>query len=203
MLTIYGNPFSTCTRKVLMTLAETNTSHEFVTVDFAKAEHKHPAHLARQPFGRVPALDDDGFALHESRAMCRYLNERAGGELVPRDIKERAKMEQWISIETSEFSTHAMKFVYEHTFKRPQEAATLQAARSALGTTCEVLERQLAKSPFVAGAAFTLADICFMPYLEYCMAGPAKDIFTPFSALCAWWSKLGERPTWRKVTGKG
>jgi glutathione S-transferase len=203
MLKIYGHPVSTCTRKVLMTLAETNTSAELVTVDFATGEHKQPPHLARQPFGRVPALDDDGFGLFESRAICRYLNERAGGALVPREAKAHARMEQWISDETSEYSSHAMKFVYEHTFKRPQDAATLEAAKKALAVTCEVLEKQLAASAFLAGESFTLADICFMPYLEYCMASPAREIFAPYAALAAWWSKVSERPTWRKTAGKG
>src|SRR5687767_6863022 len=120
MLKIFGHPMSTCTRKVLMTLAETNTPHEIVTVDLGTAEHKKEPHRGRQPFGRVPALDDDGFALYESRAMIRYLNDRASGSLVPSDARARAKMEQWISIETSEFTPHAMKFIYEHVFKRPQ-----------------------------------------------------------------------------------
>jgi glutathione S-transferase len=203
MLKIYGNPVSTCTRKVLMTLAETNTPHELITIDFAAGEHKKPAHVARQPFGRVPTLDDDGFTMYESRAMARYLNERTGGTLIPLDSKARARMEQWISVETSEFNPHSMKFIYEYIFKRPQEAATLEAAKSALTTTCQVMETQLAKSPFVAGDSFTLADICFMPYLEYCMATPAKDIFAPYNALNAWWSKISERPTWRKVAGRG
>lgn len=203
MLKIYGHPVSTCTRKVLMTLAETNTPGELITVDFATGEHKQPPHLARQPFGRVPALDDDGFAMFESRAICRYLNERAGGALVPQDAKGRARMEQWISVETSEFSAHAMKFIYEHTFKRPQDAATLDSAKQALAVTCEVLEKRLTESAFLAGETFTLADICFMPYLEYCMASPAREIFAPYAALGAWWSKISARPAWGKVSGKG
>ncbi|MEO6602550.1 MAG: glutathione S-transferase N-terminal domain-containing protein, partial [Polyangiaceae bacterium] len=69
---IYGHPASTCTRKVLMTLNETNTPYELLLVDFAKGEHKQPAHLAHQPFGQVPALDDEGFEMYESRAMSRY-----------------------------------------------------------------------------------------------------------------------------------
>ena len=40
MLKIYGNPMSTCTRKVLVTLAETNTPFEMTVVDFSKGEHK-------------------------------------------------------------------------------------------------------------------------------------------------------------------
>ena len=77
MIKIFGHPLSTCTRKVLMTLAETGTPYELVTVDFATRDHKKPPHLNRQPFGQVPAIDDDGFAFYESRAICRYINERS------------------------------------------------------------------------------------------------------------------------------
>lgn len=202
MLKIYGNPMSTCTRKVLMTLAETSTPFEMNVVDFASGEHKGATHLRRQPFGRVPALDDDGFEMFESRAMARYLNEKARGNLVPPDAKGRAEMEQWISIETSEFSSHAMKFVLHYIFKRPQEPATLEAAGKALETTCGVMEKRLARTPFLAGPAFTLADVCFMPYLEYAMATPAKDIFARFPHLMSWWNKISERPTWRKAIGE-
>jgi glutathione S-transferase len=203
MLEIYGNPMSTCTRKVLMTLAENGTPFEMKVVDFTKGEHKEEAHLRRQPFGRIPALNDDGFELFESRAMCRYLNEKAGGHLVPSDAKGRAKMEQWISVETSEFSANAMKFVYHYVFKRPQEPAVMESAQKGLETTCGVMEKQLAKTPFVAGAEFSLADIFFMPYLEYAMATPAKDIFAKYPHMMSWWNKISERPTWRKATGKG
>ena len=87
-----------------------NAPVEYVYLDFAKGEHKAPAHLARQPFGQIPAIDDDGFSFYESRAICRYINERVGGGLVPTDIKGRALMEQWISVETSNFTPHAMNF---------------------------------------------------------------------------------------------
>ena len=101
MIKLYGNPMSTCTRKVLCTLHETGTPFEFVTLDFGKAEHKAAAHLARQPFGQVPAIDDDGFALYESRAMIRYIDDKAGHKLSSSDIKTRAVMEEFISVETS------------------------------------------------------------------------------------------------------
>jgi len=47
-----------------------------VLVDLMKGEHKKDDHLSRQPFGVVPALDDDGFWLYESCAMIRYLDEK-------------------------------------------------------------------------------------------------------------------------------
>jgi glutathione S-transferase len=185
-----------------MTLAETKTPFEMTVVDFAKGEHKQEAHLARQPFGRIPAIDDDGFALFESRAICRYLNERASGNLAPRDAKGRAKMEQWISIETSEFTPHAMKFIYEHVFKRTQEAAVLEAAKAGLTTATGVMDKELGKAPFLAGADFSLADVCFMPYVEYAMLTPMKELFAKYPHVMTWWNRVSERPTWRTATGK-
>ncbi len=202
MIKLYGHPMSTCTRKVLMTLAETNTPFEMNLVDFATGAHKQEPHLSRQPFGRIPAIDDDGFKMFESRAIARYIAEKTSSPLVPKDLKARAKMEQWISIETSEFSGHAMKFIYEHVFKRPQEPAVLETAKKALATTTAFMEKQLAETPFISGADFTIADISFMPYIEYVMSSPAKDLFTGHAHMMSWWNKISERPAWRKATGK-
>ncbi|MFO0663870.1 MAG: glutathione binding-like protein [Polyangiaceae bacterium] len=191
---------STCSRKVLTVLAETNTPHEFTLVDFAKGEHKQPAHMARQPFGQVPAMDDDGFMLFESRAMCRYINEKVGGDLVPTDMKARATMEKWISIEGANFTPHAMKFIYHYVFQRAQDQAVLDAARTSLETCLKIMDEQLSKTTMLVGDKFTLADICFMPYIGYCMATPAKEIFAKFPHVMAWWNRVSERPSWRKVT---
>ena len=197
---IFGHPLSTCTRKVLMTLAETGTSHELTVIDFAKGEHKAEPYLARQPFGQLPALDDDGFVLYESRAISRYINDKAKGPLVPTDLRARALTEQWISVETSNFTPHAMKFVYHYIFQRKQDEAVLSAATEALQKCLTVMERQLATTPHLAGEAFTLADICYMPYIDYVMSTPGKEIFAAFPHVMAWWNRVSERPTWRKVT---
>ena len=202
MLKIFGHPVSTCTRKVLMTLAETKTPYELLTVDFSKGEHKQQPHLGRQPFGQIPAIDDDGFSLYESRAICRYISEKVGGSLVPADLKSRALMEQWISVETSNFTPHAMKFIYHDVFKRAQEPAVLEAASKGLETALGVMDATLGKNPFLAGSQFTLADVVFMPYLEYAMGSGAKEMLSNHRHLAAWWNKISERPTWRKATGK-
>jgi glutathione S-transferase len=202
MLKIYGNPMSTCTRVVLTTLAETNTPYEMQVIDFMTGEHKKEAHVARQPFGRIPTLDDDGFQMFESRAMARYINDKAKGKLVPADLKDHARMEQWISIETSEFSGNAMKFVYDQILKRPQEPAVLEAAKKGLETTCAVMDKQLAKTPYLAGAEFSLADITFMPYFDYAMMTSAKETLSKFPHVMTWWNRVSERPSWRKAAGR-
>ena len=199
---IFGHPGSTCTRKVLLTLNETNTPFELQVVDFATGQHKQPAHLAHQPFGQVPALDDGGFQMYESRAMARYIDGKVGGQLTPKDAQARAIMEQWISVETSNFAPHAMKFIYHSVFKREQTPEVLKAAGAALDIAYTTMERQLASQPFLAGNMFSLAEVCFAPYLEYLTVTPAAGKLADHPRVAAWWAATSERPAWRKTAGR-
>ena len=196
---LFGDPRSTNTRKVMMTMAELETPYELVHVDFALGEHKQPEHLQRQPFGQMPALHDDGFTLYETHAICRYVNDRSGGTLMPSDPRGRAVASQWMSIESANFAAHAMTLVYHHLLKIEQQQSALDHAGAALDTTFGVLAEQLSQHPFVAGPGFSLADICFMPYFEYLMLTPAHALISKSSALPKWWDTVRNRPTWQAV----
>jgi glutathione S-transferase len=204
---LYGNPGSTCTRKVLMTFAEKGVTPELEVIDLATGQHKSGDHLARQPFGQVPVLDDGAFRLYESRAICRYLDGvLPGPSLVPADAKERAVMEQWISVETSNFTPHAMGIIYQAVFAPMRggkaDEAKVSESRAKLQPAADVLDKNLAGKKFLLGDAFTLADISYMPYLEYLAMTPAIDVVTSRPNLASWWERLRSRPTWQKVTGK-
>jgi len=203
MIQLYGSPGSTCTRKVLTALHETNTPFELNLVDLAKREHKEPPHLARQPFGQIPVIDDDGFMLFESRAICRYISAKANDQLIPVTLHDRALMDQWSSVEQSNVSPHAMKFIYHYVFKRPQEQAVLDLAGAALDTAFAALSTPLSKQTFLVGDRLSIADIGHMPYLEYLEQTPIKEKLPNYPHVAAWWGRLRERPSWRKVTGRG
>lgn len=90
---VHGVAGSTCTKRVLTTLLEKNVSYELVPIDFATAENKQPAYLARQPFGKVPVLEDDGYFVYESRAICKYIAKKYAGQgtkLVPAEDEVKA-----------------------------------------------------------------------------------------------------------------
>jgi glutathione S-transferase len=201
MLKVYGHPVSTCTRKVLTTIAENNLSHEFELVDLMTGAHKQPGFLAHQPFGQIPVIDDDGFELYESRAICRYLDGKGANKLVPSDAKARALMEQWVSVETSNFTPHAMTFIYQYIFKRDQGEAALANAENRLTGALEIMDAHLAKHPYFAGDAFSLADVSFMPYVDYVLKTPAKELITKWPNVSAWWNRVSERASWRTATG--
>ncbi len=202
MIKLYGHPVSTCTRKVLFALHETGTPFELTTLDFAKAEHKGAEHLARQPFGQMPAIDDDGFELYESRAIARYIAQKANSTILPTELQARARMEQWISIETSNFAAHAMKYVYEYTFKRPQADGVIDAAGQALDKVLGVMSKQLEASSFLAGSELTIADMVYAPYIEYSIASPAQALYEKYPPVMAWWLRVSARPAWQKVSGR-
>lgn len=204
---LYGHPMSTCTRKVLTVLAEKGHKADFVVVDISKGEQKGAEHLARQPFGVVPALDDNGFALFESRAMCRYIDETVSGpKLTPEDAKGRAVMEQWISVEHSYATPAMMKVIYETLFNpmfgKPTDEAKLAEGRAATTKVFEVLDKHLAGKDHFTGSQFTIADICYMPYVEYLYAGKQGDLVTAHKNLSSWWGRVSERKSWRLATGK-
>jgi glutathione S-transferase len=201
---VYGHPASTCTRKVLCALAEKGIEPEFVVVDIFKGAQKAPEHLARQPFGVVPVLDDDGFMLYESRAILRYLDAKLGG-LAPTDIKDRAVMEQWISVEQSYFSPPAMKAILEVFFapmKGTQPDGTVIASgKEGAAKALDVLDRALEGKEWLAGS-FSIAEITYAPYLQYLFDTGAGDIVEARPNVYAWWRRISERKSWQKALGK-
>ena len=118
VLKLYGNPHSTCTKRVRTVIAELGLEHELVLLDFAKGDHKAPDFLKLQPFGQMPVLDDDGFIVFESPAICRYLALQKG-KLIPSptDLKKTAIFEQAVSIEMCNFDPSASGLAFENVFK--------------------------------------------------------------------------------------
>lgn len=68
-------------------------------------EQRAPEHLARQPFGQVPAIDDDGLVMFESGAIALHIAEKSES-LLPRDSAARDRAISWLfaalnSVETA------------------------------------------------------------------------------------------------------
>lgn len=205
---LFGHPMSTCTRKVLTVLAEKGHKADFVVVDLSKGEQKSPEHLARHPFGVIPSIDDNGFSLYESRAICRYLDETLSGEkLTPGNAKDRGVMEQWISVEQSYFTPAAMKVIYQAMFnpmlfgKEPDQAI-VNEGRAGVEKACLVMDRQLHGKDFLTGSQFTIADICYLPYIEYLFGCKNGDVITAHKHVASWWSRCSERKSWQIASGK-
>jgi glutathione S-transferase len=186
-----------------MTLHEKQAKFDMVVVDFATGQHKQPEHLARQPFGQIPALSDGDFQMFESRAMMRYIDETVPGQaLTPKDPQTRGHMEQWISVESEQFNPGAGPLVYQELFLKmqgkPADAAKVEEAKKKLAFVLPVLDKHLAKGPHFCGDQFTLADIAYMPYTEYALNTSAKDMILSHKNFAAWWARVSDRAAWKK-----
>ena len=69
-------------------------------------------------------------------------------------------------------------------------------------TSVNALSEPLASQPFLLGDEFTIADIGDMPYLEHFASTPVQQKLERFPHLLAWWARLRESESWRKIAGR-
>jgi len=207
---VYGLGMSTCTRRVLATLIELGLSYEIIPLDFAKGEHKQQAHLSRQPFGKIPCLEDtDGFQIFESRAIIRYLvhkYSKEGKKLLPEDPKSFGLVEQWSYVESENFAGPISAIVEQLYFKKffqpgvAPDQKVVDENNEKLDKVVTILDSHLAKNKYFAGDHFTLADIQYLPYTEYLIKSGGGDVLLSKPHFAAWWKRVSERESWIKVT---
>lgn len=191
-------------RRVAMFMAEKGLAGiEQVQIDLGAAQHRSAEYLARNPFGRVPALElDDGRVLCETRAICSWLegfapepnlmgegyDERAFIEMADR----RVELHLFYGIANCVRHTHPGLAVLE----QPQFPDYGAAQGAKMRETAAWLDQTLAAQPFVAGQRFTIADITAFCALEF-----ARGLmrFRPgqegLAHLQAWRDRIAARPS--------
>ena len=205
-LTVWGTTFSICTQRTLFTAAELNLRITLNKIDIMNEENKSPEHLARQPFGKIPAADFDGVTFYESRAICRILAEahQAEVELIPRDLHKKALFEQWASLDSN---TIAPQFdsLYRELWARPHkkmqtDPEEVNKAKASLDTALTVLNAQLADKEYVLGA-FSLVDVFLTPAFQRLVesAEGRAILIKPYPHIAAWSERVAARPAWRQV----
>ncbi|KAF9231919.1 glutathione S-transferase [Melanogaster broomeanus] len=207
VLKLYGFPISTCTRLVALICKEKEIPYELIVVDLTKGEQKTPAFMQHQPFGVIPYIDDDGFILYESRAICRYLIKKYPTQgtlgLIPTDLQAEAVFEQAASVEGTNFAANAIPLAIEEVFK-PRRGLQTNEARAAeylatLNAKLGAYDVILGKQKYLAGETVTLADLQHIPFgALLCTAGHA-DIFSSKPNVARWWNELTSRPAWNAV----
>lgn len=94
---LYNSPFSTCSQKVRLCLAEKRVEWVDRRINFSTREHLTPEYLALNPNGVVPTLVDDGDAIIDSSVICEYLEEvKSTRPLMPDSPADRARVRAWM-----------------------------------------------------------------------------------------------------------
>ncbi|MBV9564245.1 MAG: glutathione S-transferase N-terminal domain-containing protein, partial [Bradyrhizobium sp.] len=187
---------------------------EFVPVDLIAAEHKQPAFLAKNPSGVLPVLElDDGTLISECTAITEYLDNLDGKPtLTGRTPREKAlihmmqrRAEALVLDPVGEFFHHATPGLGAalQAFKSPEWAGRTEMgqrqgekAKEGLKYFNEVLGRQ----PYVAGDAFSMADITLLAGLNFAQAlGLAPADATP---LKQWQERVADLPSVKNRSGQ-
>jgi glutathione S-transferase len=151
------------TLRALWALEEVNARYEYVEIDLKRGHHREPAFLALNPAGKVPVLDDDGTVVTESAAICMHLAERhpESGLLPPAGTPERTECYRWTSFILTELDA-PLWTIAKHRFALPQERrvpAVIETASWEFRNAANVLASALGNRQYLAGAAFSVADI--------------------------------------------
>lgn len=152
-----------------------------------------PEYLAINPTGAVPAIVlEDGRALAESNAILWFLAE--GTPLLPDERFARAKVAQWLSFEADyvQSSIGSLRH-WVLTGKAARRPAELLAGKHAAGLKAvRILDRELSSRDYVAGDAFTIADISVYAYAH--LAADAGIATEEFAAFAAWCDRIRAQP---------
>lgn len=194
---VIGSPF---VRAVLMGLEEKGRGWRLQPL--LAGASKSPEHLARHPFGRVPAVEHDGFQLYETQAVLRYLDRiEPEPPLTPSDPRQAARMDQIMGINDWYLFAHASGPIGFPRVVAPRigfpadsskVAEALPRARVCIGEIARLLGAQ----PFLAGDALSLADLMVAPQLSLLMeCEEGQDLMAPHAALSAWLERMEARPS--------
>ncbi len=191
---LHYHPFSTYSRRVLIAFAEKQIAHELVVVDMAARRHREEPYLSLNPYGRVPTLEEDGFVLFESTAILNYLEAtRPSPPLVPADARGRALVDMHMKLCDIQFTRQAGTIIFPKRFlpKERWNAAAIADAKAQIEKHFAILDKQLAGKTYLVAEQFSLAEVCYAPFLEFL---PLMEIAPP-GAVAAWSERLLARPS--------
>jgi glutathione S-transferase len=198
---LYNTPLAPNPRRVRVFLAEKGIEIPMRNVDLMALEHKGEAFSKINPMQTVPALVlDDGAVLTESVAICRYFERlHPKPALFGEGAREEAFVEMWQRrMEFSLFMPVALAFRHGHPalarLEQPQlqELAEIQRGRAA--KALRFLDGELATRRFVAGEAYTIADITALVAVD--LAKLARvDAPADLAHLARWRAEVSSRPS--------
>jgi glutathione S-transferase len=204
-LTLYMNPVSTACRPVSLLIAEKKLPVTEQLVNLMKGEQRAPAFTAINPCCLVPVLEDGDFRMAESSAILKYLSSAFGSPEYPKDVKERAKVDEamdWFN--TQFYRDFGYGLVYPQLFphhKRPtedQQQGTIEWGRNKARTWLEILDRNmLGQNDYVANNRISIAD-----YFGVCLVTAGELIgctFEGFPMVQRWIARMKKLSSWPKV----
>lgn len=196
-------------RRVRMFLAEKSVEIPMVQVNTREREQFDQSFVAKNPLKAVPVLElDDGTCISESVAICRYIEEtHPEPALMGRDAKDKAIVEMWnrrVELLGYTAAAEAVRNSLPMFADRglsgvsggvPQIPALVERGKQTLGRFFHLLDAQLAGNPFIAGSAFTIADITAFVTIEFAKRADVAIPATGAENVARWYAEIALRPS--------
>jgi glutathione S-transferase len=194
VLTLYSQQVSGNAYKPRLLMAQLGIPFRIVDVDTYDGSTRKPEFLEKNPIGKVPLLEfEDGRRLAESNAMLLHLAE--GTAYLPADSFDRAKAYEWLFFE--QYSHEPAIAVRRSILMAPERAhlrtperlaALLESGNHALA----VMERRLSRADWLAGDAYSIADIALYAYTHKAEEGGYE--LSKYPGIEAWLARVASRP---------
>ncbi|MEI9886593.1 MAG: glutathione S-transferase [Rhizomicrobium sp.] len=188
---------------------------EFVTVDLIAAAQKQPAFLAMNPIGKTPVLElDDGLYLSECTAITEYLDNLDGKPALtgktPREkglIHMMQRRVEMMLLDPVDDYFHygtpglgpALKPWRMPDWRGAKEWGVRRGEQAV--ESLPYFDAVLRERPFLAGDAFSMADITLYAALVFA-AGAGLPIAPELGALAAWQARVSELPAVKNRSGQ-
>ena len=161
-----------------------------VELDMKAGDNRKPAHLALNPFGEVPVIEDGEFVLSDSNAILVYLARKYGDpSWLPEDPAGAAAVQRWLSLAAGKIAYGACAARLVTVFGAPRDLTTAQRIAVDL---FKVLDAELRDKPFATGQAPTIADIAGYSYIAHAPEGGVS--LEPYPNLRAWLKRVEALP---------
>ena len=195
MIDLYGMS-SPNIRKVVILLEELGLPYRSIHVAVFRRAQFDPDFTRISPFGKVPVIvdrDADDLTVFESGAILTYLAETYGdGALLPAAGPARYAVLEWLTAQVA--TVGPLLGQNNHFVLLPEESGSYAATRYAEQARYiyRVLDGRLTQSPYLAGEAYSIADIATYPWGLYV---PKHGLsWDDYPALKDWCDRIGARP---------
>ncbi|KAK1648499.1 hypothetical protein QYE76_066304 [Lolium multiflorum] len=201
---LYGWAVSPWMARVLVCLEEAGAEYELVPMSRSGGDHRQPEHLARNPFGEIPVLEDGDLTLYQSRAIARHILRKYKPELLRSDnLQESAMVDVWVDVDAHQLEPIIRPVVFNVIIKpftgSDCDQDLVDESIEKLKKTLEVYEARLSTSKYLAGDFVSLADLTHFSFMRYFMATQYAEVVEAYPHVKAWWEALLARPSVKKV----
>lgn len=201
MIKLYGFEPSFPVNRVRLCLNALELEYKFISTNPIEGECQTEEYLKMSPAGKVPAIDDDGFALFESNAIMKYLCRKHKSDFYPADITAQANVDKWLDLTAIHLGNGIGKVLFNKVIAglvgADVDEQSLKEGYAFVERFLGIIDKQLGTSTYLASNNLTIADFCLLSTID-----PAEVVevdISQYPNVDTWRNKLMQESFYTKM----